>query len=271
MIEAGQYDITTGAGLIACPRCDALHVEAELAPGETARCIRCHSILARPREGAFTQIVALSFTSMVLMFAAVFFPFLEISRMGIGNATSLFGVALAFSQGWLMPLTVAVLGFIVGLPVLRAALLVYVLLPMRGEGRPAPQARAAFRLSELLRPWSMAEIFVIGTSVALVKVAGLATVNLGPAFWAFCALIIVGAASDVFTCSTTIWDTLEDRGAFTDGREVVADPVETAADRAAVEGTAVRVVQVEPDPHGDPAPGPSAAPPGPPAGSEGAA
>ena len=124
MIEAGHYDITTGAGLIACPRCDTLHLDAELNPGETARCVRCHLVLARPREGAFTQIVALSVTSMVLMFAAVFFPFLEISRMGMGNATSLFGVALAFSQGWLMPLTVAVLAFIVGLPVLRAALLV---------------------------------------------------------------------------------------------------------------------------------------------------
>ena len=131
----------------------------------------------------------------------------------------------------------AVLAFIVGLPALRAVLLVYVLLPMRGEGRPAPQAGAAFRLSELLRPWSMAEIFVIGTSVALVKVAGLATVSLGPAFWAFCALIIVGAASDVFTCAATIWDTLEDRGAFTDGREVVPDPETSAHDRQIVEGT----------------------------------
>lgn len=221
MIQAGDYDIKTGAGLIACPRCDALHVDAELSPGETSRCIRCHSVLARPREGAFTQIVALSFASMVLMVAAVFFPFLEISRMGIGNATSLFGVALAFSDGWLMPLTVALLGFIVGLPVIRAVLLVYVLLPMRGQGRPAPQAGQAFRLSEILRPWSMAEIFVIGTSVALIKVAGLANVSLGPAFWAFCGLIIVTAASNAFTCATTIWDTLEDRGAFIDGREVV--------------------------------------------------
>ena len=83
----------------------------------------------------------------------------------------------------------------------------------------------------------MAEIFVIGTSVALVKVAGLATVSLGPAFWAFCALIIVGAASDVFTCAATIWDTLEDRGAFTDGREVVPDPETAAHDRQIVEGT----------------------------------
>lgn len=236
MIEAGQYDMRTGAGLIACPRCDALHVETELTDGETARCIRCGHVLARPREGAFTQIVALSFTSLVLMVAAVFFPFLEISRMGLGNATSLFGVAMAFSQGWLMPLTVAMLIFIVGLPALRAALLVYVLLPMRGQGRPARHAGEAFRLSELLRPWSMAEIFVIGTSVALVKVAGLATVSLGPAFWAFCALIVVGAASDVFTCAATIWDTLEDRGAFTDGREVVPDADTAARDRQLVEG-----------------------------------
>ena len=67
MIEAGQYDMRTGAGLIACPRCDALHVEAELTEGETARCVRCGHVLARPREGAFTQIVALSVTSMVLL------------------------------------------------------------------------------------------------------------------------------------------------------------------------------------------------------------
>ncbi len=223
MLHEGQYDLSTGAGLIACPRCDALHVEEELALGETARCVRCNTVLARPREGAFTQIVALSFTSVVLMVAAVFFPFLEISRMGIGNATSLFGVALAFSEGWLMPLTAAVFAFIVGLPVLRALLLIYTLLPMAAGRRPATHAGAAFRASELLRPWSMAEIFVIGTSVALVKVAGLATISIGPAFWAFCALILVGAASNVFTCSTTIWDALEDQGARTDGREVVPE------------------------------------------------
>ena len=80
----------------------------------------------------------------------------------------------------------------------------------------------------------MAEISVIGTSVSLVKVAGMATVRLGPAFWAFCGLIVVGAASNVFTCSATIWDTLEDRGAFTDGREVVADPQAVAQRRSRI-------------------------------------
>ena len=55
----------------------------------------------------------------------------------------------------------------------------------------------------------MAEIFIIGTAVALVKVAGLATVSLGPAFWAFCALIIVTALKNSFLSKWTIWQAIE--------------------------------------------------------------
>jgi paraquat-inducible protein A len=220
MLTEGAYDLTTGAGLVACPRCDALHVERELEPGEAARCVRCNTVLASPRAGAFTRIIALSFASLVLMVGAVFFPFLEISRMGFGNQTSLFGVAMAFSQGALLPLTVALLGSIVGLPVLRAVLLVYTLVPLSRGRRPFSHAVPAFRLSEALRPWSMAEIFVIGTAVALVKVGGLANISFGPAFWAFCALILVNAASNAYTSATTIWDAIEDAGRATDGREI---------------------------------------------------
>ncbi|WP_244314568.1 paraquat-inducible protein A [Paracoccus pantotrophus] len=67
MQTEGEYDLSTGAGLTACPRCDALHVERELEPGETARCLRCNTLLASPRAGAFTRIIALSFASLVLM------------------------------------------------------------------------------------------------------------------------------------------------------------------------------------------------------------
>lgn len=213
--------MATGEGLVACPRCDALHLEEEIEAGETARCIRCNAVLARPRAGAFSRIIALAMTSLILIVAAMFFPFLEISRMGIGNATSLIGVAFAYSHGWLMPLTFVMLAFIIGLPALRAVLLVYTLWPLSREARPYRHAVQAFRLSEELRPWSMAEIFVIGTAVALVKVAGLANVSLGPAFWAFCGLIVVNVASDAFTSTTTIWDAIEDGGLATDGREMV--------------------------------------------------
>lgn len=212
MDNGNSFDMATGRGLIACPNCDALHVEEDLAAGETAACIRCGTVLAKPREGAFAQLIALAFTSMVLLVGAVFFPFLEVSTMGFGNASSLFDVALAFADGVLLPLVLAVLAMIIGLPILRSFLLLYTLIPL-AQGRPPHRhAARAFRWSELLRPWSMAEIFVIGTAVALVKVAGLATVHLGPAFWAFAALIVVNLASRAFMCQTSIWDAIEDAG-----------------------------------------------------------
>lgn len=224
MDNHGHIDMATGEGLTACPRCDALYREVELTAGQRLRCDRCGAVLAHQRAGSFSQLIALSLTSVVLMTAAVFFPFLEISRMGFGNATSLFGVALAFSHGFMLPLTFALLVLIVGLPVLRAVLTLYVLVPLAFGRGPARHAARAFRLSEELRPWSMAEIFVIGTAVAMVKLAGMATISLGPAFWAFCALIFVGAASRMFTSATTIWDALEDAGLRTDGREQAGTP-----------------------------------------------
>jgi len=216
-----RFDLATGRGLMACPRCDALHVEEQMDLGETARCVRCGTVMAKPRDGAFAQLIALSFTSMVLLVGAVFFPFLEVSTMGFGNASSLFDVALAFADGILLPLVLAVLAMIIGLPIFRAFLLLYTLVPLAQGRTPYRHAARAFRWSEVMRPWSMAEIFVIGTAVALVKVAGLASVHLGPAFWAFCALIFVNLASRAFMCQTSIWDAIEDAGMAT---EFPADP-----------------------------------------------
>ena len=57
----------------------------------------------------------------------------------------------------------------------------------------------------------MAEIFIVGVAVALVKVAGLAMLTIGPAFWAFTALVLITALNDNFMCRLTVWRTLEAR------------------------------------------------------------
>ena len=83
------------------------------------------------------------------------------------------------------------------------------LLPLVRGRPPYTMAASAFRVAEQLRPWSMAEIFVLGVAVALVKVAGLATVSLGPAFWAFAALVVITVLQDNAMCRYTIWKTIE--------------------------------------------------------------
>jgi paraquat-inducible protein A len=195
--------------LIACPHCDTLHRATALMAQERAACARCGSLLMTPRDRSFLHVLALAFTAMILMIAAIFFPFLGISSHGFGHESSVFEVAMAFSDGWLAPLSLAVLGSIAALPVLRFAGLIYTLWPL-ANGRPAwRHARRVFRLVEELQPWSMAEIFVIGTGVALVKIAGLASISFGPAFWAFCALIIVTVLKNIYMSKWGIWEAID--------------------------------------------------------------
>ncbi|MGP6089587.1 paraquat-inducible protein A [Antarctobacter jejuensis] len=198
-----------GQALIACPTCDTLHVEPEVPDNHTARCRRCGRVLAAPRDNAYANVLALAVTSTILMVGAVFFPFIELQAAGLHNRASVLDAALAFSQGLMAPLAIAVALLIVLIPTARLAAIIYTLLPLVQDRPPYRFAPRAFRLSEQLRPWSMAEIFVLGVAVALVKVAGLATVSLGPAFWAFAALVVITVLQDNTMCRYTIWKSLE--------------------------------------------------------------
>jgi paraquat-inducible protein A len=199
----------SGHALIACPTCDTLHVEPEVPADHTARCRRCGRVLAAPRENAYRNVLALAVTSTILMVGAIFFPFIELQVAGLHNRASVLDAALAFSRGLMAPLAIAVALLIVLIPTARLAAIIYTVLPLVRNRPPYRLAPRAFRLAEQLRPWSMAEIFVLGVAVALVKVAGLATVSLGPAFWAFAGLVVITVLQDNTMCRYTIWKSLE--------------------------------------------------------------
>ena len=116
---------------------------------------------------------------------------------------------LAFNDGFAFPLAVAVAFFIVIIPLMRLTALIYALGPLVREQEPRPGARTAFALAERLHPWSMAEIFIVGVTVALIKVAGLAAVTVGPAFWAFAGVVIITILKDQLICRYSIWEALD--------------------------------------------------------------
>jgi len=195
--------------LIACPHCDTLHTNAALTEGAQAFCVRCGVVLKTQRSTAIVSVLALAITSFVLMVAAVSFPFLDLSAAGKTNSTSVLGAVMAFSGTFTLPLAVAVAGFIILLPLLRLAAIIYAVFPLATGTPPTRGAQRAFGLAEELRPWSMAEIFIVGVAVALVKVAGLATITFGPAFWAFTILVVLTAFQDTLICRYSIWRALD--------------------------------------------------------------
>jgi paraquat-inducible protein A len=205
-------DILAGtplSGLVACPECDALYRAADVPPGARAVCSRCHTVLISPRRHAGMAIISLALASILLVVGALWFPFLRIDTRGLWQEASLWDVATGFPPGPLLAVSIAVTAAIVVLPVVRAALVLYTLTPVVFDRPPRPLAARAFALSESLRPWSMAEVFAIGCAVSLVKIADLAQVSLGPAFWMFAALVVVTVAQDQLVCRWSVWRSIQ--------------------------------------------------------------
>lgn len=194
--------------LIVCPQCDAAYKLRQPKLGERAVCQRCHKVLIAPRKNAGLRIIAIALAVVILILGAAFFPFLTIDAAGNRNAVSILDAALAFSDGPMILLSFATAALIVFIPLLRVLLTLYVLLPVVLDRPPARYAIKAFRLSEAMRPWSMAEIFAIGCAVALVKISDLAQVGFGPAFWMFGILVALVIAQDSFMCKWSVWNSL---------------------------------------------------------------
>ncbi len=193
---------------IACPICDTMYqVDDEVAARDT-RCIRCGHRLTFGRSGAIARVVGLAMTSAILMALAMFLPFLNLSSGGRTVSASLVEVVSGFADRSMVPLAFAVLGFILVLPLTRFVLLIFALGPV-AAARPAyPGAALALRWAILLKPWAMAEIFMIGVAVALVKLAGLATIGMGSAFWVLSAVVLITAYQETFMCRHTLWTEL---------------------------------------------------------------
>ncbi|MBT0959448.1 paraquat-inducible protein A [Alphaproteobacteria bacterium KMM 3653] len=194
--------------IIVCPTCDAAYHLQRPSFDERAVCERCHTALITPRRKAGMQIIALALSVLILVVAAVCFPFLSIRAAGATNSISVLETALAFRGEAYGPLAWVVLGFIVVIPFVRAVLSIYVLVPLVFERPVYRGAKEAFKWLDRLHPWSMAEIFVLGCAVALVKVADLAEIRFGAAFWMFCGLVVVVLVQDSFLCRWSVWNSL---------------------------------------------------------------
>ncbi|OAN79227.1 paraquat-inducible protein A [Jannaschia sp. EhC01] len=199
---------TVSTDTVGCVVCDAIYsLRPELADQAT-QCARCGHRITYGKRATLAWLVSLSATNVALLAMVVFLPFLELHSGQFENAASVIDVVLGFSSGIMVPLALAVLAFILMLPLSRFLLLIYALGPIAVGRRNLPYAARALRGVFLLKPWAMAEIFMVGVAVALVKLADLATISIGPAFWIFAGVVILNAYQDTLMCRHTLWTAL---------------------------------------------------------------
>ena len=177
------------AQTLACHECDLLQTEPALAPGQTARCVRCGAFLARNPPDSLDRTLALTLTAAILYVIANAWPLVGLEMQGRRVEVTLIGAVQALWSEGMTPVAALVFGTALLFPLLELAMILVVLIPLR-LGRVSPRMAPFFRLVRSVQPWGMVEVFLLGMLVSLVKLSHMATVLLGPAFWAMAALIL---------------------------------------------------------------------------------
>lgn len=194
--------------LVACPGCDLLHRKVALSPGSTARCLRCGHPLYANKGGGIERALALTLASFVLFVLANTFPFMAIEIQGIRQEISVLSAAVELFHRGQPALGLFAAAVIFVFPLLQLLGMMVVLLPLH-RGQSTAMARRAMRLVSALAPWSMMEIYLLGVLVSLVKLAAMADLALGTAFWAFAALVVTNTWAGTAIDRHCLWEQLE--------------------------------------------------------------
>ena len=193
---------------MACHECDLLVDVPELEPNKRSYCPRCDYLLAANRPHAQAKMFAYATTALVFLILANAFPFLGLEARGqVQTVTLIQSIGVLFENDYAF-LSAIVFAAIVGIPAILLLGVIYVSLAIR-LAHPLPGVRRVLRWVLRIAPWSMAEIFLIGILVSLVKIVSLADVRLGASFWAYALFTVCSLLSLMYIDRRDIWRQLD--------------------------------------------------------------
>ncbi len=178
------------SAIMICEHCDAVHRWRRLERGQRARCVRCGAVLYRCPWLDADSMFALALAALMTFAIANAWPIVALGLNGQHHAAALWQAVLDIGRDGQHVVAVLVAMMLLVFPLLQLLLLTWVLGFVRAC-RPPPGFAPIMRLLAAISPWSMVEVFMVGTLVAVVKVGSIFDVALRPGIWGFAALTIL--------------------------------------------------------------------------------
>ncbi len=182
-----------------------------LAPGDSACCGRCGATLRRGRKDSLTRSLACAVGALALYVVALQLPFMDVRAVGHEYRATLFTGPSMLDQRGMWEISIVVLVTLVLMPAVQLFLLLSVLLGLRREN-PSRWLPLLFGYVERIRPWSMIEVFLLGSFVAYTRLQAIAEVQVGPALLALGGVMLCLIGADAVLDHEAVWAELEAHG-----------------------------------------------------------
>lgn len=198
----------TARGLASCHTCGL--VSRVPAARRGLRCPRCgvglHVRIPRSLSRSWAFLVA----AILFYVPANLMPIMHVTSLGrMRSDTILSGVEFLLLHG-MWPLALIVFVASVLIPVVKIAILIYLLVSvhLRSAYRPMDRVRL-YRFTEFVGRWSMVDVFVVTVLVALVHLGKVAEVEAGPGALFFAAVVVLTMLAAQTFDPRLIWDNVE--------------------------------------------------------------
>ncbi|SHL46347.1 paraquat-inducible protein A [Halomonas cupida] len=204
---APETQLTTRRRLRACHECDWVMALPPLKPREQADCVRCGHPLVKRHSYPAQRSMSLALGALIALLLALLFPFISFSTRGIGNEIEVTQSATELVVYGQPVVALVVMLAVFVLPALYLVAVVWLqcslMLPRR-----LPWSHGIARSLSHIAPWLMADVFIVGTMVSLIKIAGLADITIGIGFWAFIAYALLLLATTLSLDTDWLWFSL---------------------------------------------------------------
>lgn len=173
-------------------------------------CPRCLTPLHYRKPDSLQRTWALILAALICYVPANVLPIMETTTVGTTQVdTIISGIIYLINHGsWPLALIVFIASVMV--PLLKITILISLLISIQMRSQTRPRERTQlYRWAELVGKWSMVDIFVVTTLVALVQMGNLVNIEAGAGALFFCSVVILTMFAAMAFDPRLIWDNVE--------------------------------------------------------------
>jgi len=187
-----------------CAMCYQLNREHE------NRCEFCGSKIHLRKDNSLQNTIALLITSILLYIPANLYPIMITTYIGEKTySTILGGVITLWSQGS-YPISIIIFIASVMVPVVKIIALGWLCYSVKVERiQFFKNNHRMYRITEFIGRWSMVDVFVVTTLVALIQMGNLISITPGKASIAFAAMVVTTMLAAFSFDTRLIWNKLD--------------------------------------------------------------
>ena len=198
------------AGLCACHDCGLLSRLSPTGNGH-AHCPRCGAALHARRPNSIARTWALLIAALICYLPANLLPMMKTTALGATQGDTIMSGVIYFMHHGDWGIAIVILTASVVIPLAKIAALMFLLLSVQFKSKWRPRDRTRlYRITELIGPYSMVDIFVVTIMVALVQMQALASIQPGPAAVFFASVVVLTIFSAMSFDPRLIWDAAEE-------------------------------------------------------------